>query len=33
LTRHGISEVRGIGPNKSEKLPAQEPGGRYKTDP
>jgi hypothetical protein len=33
LTRYGIAGARGIGTNNSEKLPAQEPGGLYNTDP
>jgi hypothetical protein len=32
LTRYGIVFARGIGTDKSERLPAQKLGGRYKSD-
>jgi len=30
---YGIAVARGIGTNKGERLPAQKPGGRYKSGP
>ena len=30
--RRGIAGASGIGTNKSERLPAQKPGGRYKSN-